>query len=77
MFNSQEQPGPAQQNKTEVSAPSIIPVYPIHTLEHPFCPVPWCACHTNQQEIATLLEQIAEGVLSLREAADFADGRTV
>lgn len=56
---------------------STIPVYQIHTLEQPFCPLPWCECHENQQAIAKLLEQVSDGVLTLREAADFADGRLV
>ena len=76
MMHSHEQPGSAPHNETETTCP-FVPVYLIHTLEHPFCPLPWCACHTNQQEIAKLLGQIAEGVLTLREAADFAEGKLV
>lgn len=55
----------------------IVPIYVYHTQENPFCPLPGCWCHTNQQEIAKLLNQIKDGVLTLREAADFADGRLV
>jgi hypothetical protein len=70
MFHSHEQQGSAPQK-------DVVPVYHFHTLENPFCAVPWCACHTSQQEIAKLLEQISEGVLTLREAADYADGQLV
>ena len=55
----------------------IVPIYLIHTMENPFCPVPSCWCHTNQEQIAMLLEHIKAGVMTLQEAASFADGRTV
>lgn len=54
-----------------------VPMYFIHSVENPFCPVPHCWCHTDQEKIAQLLEHIQEGTLTLREAADFADGRTI
>ncbi len=55
----------------------IVPIYLVHTIERPFCPVPSCWCHTDQEKIAALLGYIQSGVMTLREAADFADGRTV
>jgi len=61
----------------ETSTSEIVPIYFIHSIDSPFCPIPGCWCHGNQEEIAKLLDQIADGLLTLREAADFADGRTV
>ncbi len=55
----------------------IVPIYFVHTPEMPFCPLPDCWCHANQEEIAKLLDHLHNGVMTLREAADFADGRTV
>jgi hypothetical protein len=55
----------------------VVPIYLIHTTDHPFCPLPGCGCHTNHQEIARLLGQIRDGLLTLREAADFADGKLI
>jgi len=68
--------GPFADLRQAIAGPHI-PTYQIHTLENPFCPLPWCKCHVNQQEIARLLEQVREGLLTLREAADFAEGRLV
>ncbi len=56
---------------------AVVSIYPIHTVDRPFCPLPACECHANQQEIAKLLDQIKEGVLTLREAADFVEGKLV
>jgi hypothetical protein len=55
----------------------IVPIYFIHGIDNPFCPLPDCACHSNQEQIAKLLDYIRQGAMTLREAADFADGRTV
>jgi hypothetical protein len=66
------------RTNTDTSYPQdIVPIYFIHTPEMPFCPLPGCECHTNQQEIAKLLEQVKEGILTLCEAVLFVDGRTV
>lgn len=54
-----------------------VPIYLMHTLENPFCPLPGCWCHTDQERIALVLEAIKNGEMTLREAADFVDGRTV
>jgi hypothetical protein len=65
-------------HKQQEAAPqNVVPVYSIHTLENPFCPVPWCKCHDNQEEIAKLLQQVSDGMLTIREAADFADEKLV
>lgn len=55
----------------------IVPIYFIHSIDNPFCPIPGCWCHSDQQRIATLLDHIQDGTLTLREAAEFADGRTI
>jgi len=55
----------------------IVPIYFIHTIDRPFCPLPSCQCHTNQGKIAKFLRHIRDGEMTLREAADFADGRTI
>lgn len=62
---------------TEHSTAEIVPIFFIHTVEMPFCPIPGCWCHRNQEEIAKLLEHIEQGEMTLREAADFAEGRTI
>ena len=62
--------------KPSHSLPTI-PVYVIHTAEKPFCSNSWCHCHQNQGEIAVLLDAIKAGEMTLREAANFADGRTL
>ncbi len=54
-----------------------IPVFLFHTPDTPFCFVPTCPCHQNQKEVAKLLLAVQAGELTLRNAADFADGRTV
>jgi len=78
MIDPYEHPAFALQSATDTTYPqAVVPIYPIHTPESPFCPLPGCWCHTDQQKIAKLLEQIKEGVLTLREAADFADGKLV
>lgn len=63
---------------TDTSSPQdIVPIYFMHSMDNPFCPIPGCWCHRNQKEIAKLLEHIEQGEMTLREAADFAEGRTV
>jgi hypothetical protein len=64
--------------ETDTSRPrSVVPIYFIHTLDHPFCANPYCECHQNQSQIAVLLEAIRAGEMTLHEAANFADGRTI
>lgn len=63
--------------QTDTAHPQqIIPIYVIHTLERPFCQFPDCQCHTNQEEIAKLLEFVNNGLMTIREAADFVNGKT-
>ncbi len=50
-----------------------IPIYFIHSLEHPFCRDQTCKCHWQQQQIRRLLGNIVEGDMTLRQAADFID----
>ena len=62
--------------ETDTSTPrSIVPIYFIHTPEQPFCANSLCECHRNQAHIAVLVAAIQRGEMTLREAADFADGR--
>ena len=78
MANPQEQPVSALRIETDTTYPyDIVPIYLIHTLENPFCPLPGCWCHTDQARIAPLLEHVRNGIMTLHEAANFADGRTV
>lgn len=64
--------------QTDTAQPQdIVPIYFMHSVENPFCPLPGCWCHTDQEKIAAVLEHIKNGVMTLREAADFADGKTV
>lgn len=55
----------------------IVPIYQVHTLETPFCPIPSCWCHTDQERIALVLEAVKNGELTMREAANMVDGKTV
>jgi len=62
---------------TTTAAQGGLPVFFFHTPEKPFCFLPTCPCHNNQKEVAKLLLAVREGELTLREAADLAEGRTV
>ncbi len=64
--------------QTNTTAPqSGLPVYLFHTPERPFCSLPTCPCHQNQKEVAKLLLAVQNGELTLRNAVDLAEGRTV
>ncbi len=54
----------------------VIPIYLLHTPEKPFCSNDHCACHQNQSQIAVLLQAVKDGEMTLREAANFTDGKT-
>lgn len=54
-----------------------VPIYFMHTLEKPFCQLPGCWCHTDQESIIHMLEAIRNGELTLCEAANFVDGKAV
>lgn len=59
---------------TDTASPNIpIPIYFIHSLEKPFCNTPLYKCHWQQREVRRLLGSIAEGEMTLKEAADFID----
>jgi len=64
------------QNTDTANPQDVVPIYFFHTLEHPFCPLPRCWCHANQQERGKLLEESKHGLLIIREAANFAHGKT-
>jgi hypothetical protein len=74
---------PIQQNapatvsfETDTSTPrSVVPIYFVHTPEHPFCSNTLCVCHQNQVYIAQLVAAIQQGEMTLREAANFAEGK--
>lgn len=66
------------KHSTDTAHPhDIVPIYFMHSIENPFCPDPRCWCHSDQAQIALLLDHIRQGTLTLREAAEFTDGRTV
>jgi hypothetical protein len=65
-----------RQNTDTAHPQDVVPIYFFHTLEHPFCSLPRCWCHANQQEIGQLLEESNHGMLIIREAANFAHGKT-
>jgi hypothetical protein len=48
----------------------IIPIYVIHSIDHPFCPQPDCWCKNNQAQIAKTLLAIRVGALLLSEAVN-------
>lgn len=50
-----------------------VPVLFIHSLEEPFCRNFGCECHLYQRQVASLLQAVYEGEMTLREAAFFAD----
>jgi hypothetical protein len=65
-----------QEHKTLHALP-VITVNFMHVPGKPFCPNDRCPCHQNQAEIAVLLDAVWAGEMTLREAANFADGKTL
>jgi hypothetical protein len=62
--------------ETDTNQPrSNVPIFFVHSPEQPFCSNPLCACHQNQTHIAQLVAAIQQGEMTLKEAADFADGK--
>jgi len=62
--------------ETDTNHPrSVVPIYFVHTPEQPFCSNTLCECHRNQAHIALLVAAIQRGEMTLKEAADFADGK--
>jgi hypothetical protein len=48
-----------------------IPIYFVHSLQQPYCRNQDCECHARQREVSKLLGLITDGIMTLREAADF------
>ncbi len=70
-----EQYRPVFSMTTDTATPQQpIPIYFIHSLEQPYCRNRDCECHRSQREVARLLGLIADGIMTLREAADFMNG---
>jgi len=68
----------SQNQKSEGQSPSsVVFVDYLHMPEKPFCPNERCPCHQNQAQIAVLLDAIRAGEMTLREAANFAEGKTL
>jgi hypothetical protein len=64
--------------ETDTSTPrSVVPIYFVHTPEQPFCSNVLCACHQNQTHIAQLVAAIQQGEMTLKDAADFTDGKGI
>ena len=60
--------------------PIVIPMEDpiLHTLEHPFCAIdPTCPCTEDQEALATLGQQVQDGLLTPEEATNIATGRTI
>ena len=55
----------------------VVPIYLIHTLENPFCSLPGCWCRIDQARIAPVLEAIKRGEMTLQEAVNLVEGRTL
>jgi len=68
---------PNKQNNNTAASQHIIPIYIVHTMEKPFCTNPLCACHQNQTQILLLLLALEQDEMTLREASDFVDGKTL
>ena len=68
---------PSQNQESEEASISVVPVYFLHLTGKSFCPNDRCPCHQNQAEVAVLLDAIRAGEMTLREAANFADGKTL
>jgi hypothetical protein len=68
-----EIPPLAPQVTDTVNPFTLIPIYYIHSLAHPFCLDENCKCHWQQRQVQRLLGHIVEGDMTLREAADFLD----
>ncbi len=67
----------SQSQKSEMPFASAVPVYFLHMPGKPFCPNDRCPCHQNQTQIAVLLDAIRAGEMTLREATNFAEGKTL
>lgn len=57
------------QETDTATARSPVPIYYIHSITHPFCGNPRCACHRRSRDIARLFGYLTEGLVTLRAAA--------
>ena len=63
-------------------ADNFIPVIPLeddtlHPSEKPFCWDTTCPCHEDQDNIATVAQQVQDGLFTPSEATDFVNGKTI
>jgi hypothetical protein len=69
---------PVFSQPTDTATPQKpIPIYFVHSVQQPYCRNTACECHAHQREVARLLELINDGIMTLREAADFINGGQV
>ena len=48
----------------------------VHTAEHPICGIdPTCPCSEDQEALATLAQQVQEGLLTAEEATNYVLGK--
>jgi hypothetical protein len=76
LFDLQRMPTLSAPSDTSVPLAEV-PIFFIHTMDRPFCQRLTCECHQNQSEVKRLLLFIEEGLLTLREASEFQDGRII
>jgi hypothetical protein len=74
-YSTMQIPLTLRQESDTLTPRSIVPIFLVHTVDKPFCINPYCECHQKQEQIAKLLEETSQGKLTLREAADFANGK--
>ncbi len=65
------------QQGSEILSSSIGSYSFLHMPGKPFCSSDRCSYHQNQEQIAILLEAVKNGEMTLREAANVADGKTL
>jgi hypothetical protein len=69
-----EQYQPVFSLVTDTATPQKpIPIHFVHSMQQPFCSNENCECHKRQREVARLLELINDGIMTLREAANFVE----
>jgi len=66
-----------KQEQGPLHALPVITVNFMHVPEKPFCPNDRCPCHQNQAQIAILLQAVMDGEMTLGEATNFANGKTL
>jgi hypothetical protein len=54
----------------DTAAPqAAIPIYYIHSLARPFCPLPGCWYKKSKQEVTALMQEIRNGEMTVLPAA--------